>query len=124
MGKTPYQIRVQASGSASNQTVYGDKIPPGKVAVIESLSAYIFTTAFGDYTTQKFIFLGFEHEGQNCLVEGEDINASNTMRAVVSVKTPIVLNEGDRVLAYIEATSTSQTYVLVGTGYLVDEGEF
>jgi hypothetical protein len=123
MGKKPFQLRVLADGSASNAYVYGDKVPVGKVAIIESLAASVWTSAYGDYDTQKFIFLGFQHEGQDCLVEGEDINATNTMRATVSIKTPIILNEGDRVLAYIEATSASQTYLLVATGWLVDVGD-
>lgn len=123
MRKTPYQIRIQLDGSASAATIYGDKIPVGKIAVIESMGVLVYTTNPGDYTTAKFIFLGFEHEGQTCFVEGGDINATNTMKGMISTRTPFVINEGDRVMSYVEATSASQTYVLVATGWLIDVGD-
>lgn len=123
MAKSAYQLTIQSDGSGSAKTVYGDKIPTGKVALIESLAAYVYTTAIGDYTTAKFIFIGFDHEGTIFYVEGEDINATNTMRAMVSAKTPIVLNEGDRLLATFEATATSTTYKLVATGWLIDKAD-
>lgn len=120
MSKSVYQIRIQSDGDDAAKFVYGDKIPTGKVAIIESLSALIYTTNPGDYTTDKFIFLGFESNGEKNYVEGGDINVTNTMKGMMSSRTPIILNEGDRLLAYFEATAPTTTYVLVATGWLID----
>ena len=121
MVKTPYQERVQHDGVASQATVYGSRIPQGKVAVIHTISAVVYTTNIGDYTTAKFIFVGYESNGEKCYVEGGDINATNTMKGMIVSNRQVVLKEGDRVFAEFETTATTTTYVLVASGYIMDK---
>lgn len=117
----PYQELVRAGGSASQSTVYGSRVPNGKVLVVHTLSACIYTTTIGDYETAKFIFLGGEINGKKNYIRGRDIAAASW---TAWAQVDMVLKEGDRPFAEYEAIATTETYEFVINGILFDEDEY
>jgi len=123
MPKSVYQSMIQADGLASDQTIYLDKIPVGRVAIIESFTAYTYTTVIGDYETAKNIYVGFEHEGEVFYVEAVHRFAADSKQNIVAAGKTIILNEGDRLCATFKATATTTTHKLVATGWLIDKAD-
>lgn len=116
----PYQERIRADGVSSLTTVYGSKIPPGKVVCITELTAYVYTDYLGDYTTSKYILLGVEVGGQKYYHMGRDIAAT---QLVIRSQNCIWIKEGDRPFAEFEATADTTTYEIVINGISYDESE-
>jgi len=120
MVTTVYREHIKQMGSASNAYVYLSKVPVGKILKVEHLAAAIYTTNPGDYTTSKFIWLGFELGGNYYYLNGHDINASNSiLPGVVFVKN-FTIPEQARLFAYFEATATTTKYELAATGIFCD----
>jgi len=118
---TPYQERVRTTGSASQLTVYGSKVSNGKILIVHTLSAAVYTSAIGDYTTAKFIFLGGEINGAKHYIRGRDIAAASW---TAWAQIDMVLKEGDRPFAEYEAIAATETYEFVINGVLFDEEEY
>jgi len=107
-------------GSSSNKFVYLNKIPEGKQLFVRILSATIYTTNPGDYTTAKFIWLGYEHNKNKYYLEGYDIQSGTGVNhAVVTIKN-FYIPENGKPFAYFEGTSTNQKYEIVVNGVLED----
>lgn len=117
---TVYQDRVQTDGSASDKTFYGSKIPPGKVLQLEGMNAYVYTTVIGDYNSATYIALGMEVNGLNQWINCRDIKDVQT---VIKHNGKMYFKEGDRPIAYFEATAASTTYVFCINGILLDKDE-
>jgi hypothetical protein len=116
----PYQDFVRADGSASAKTIYGSKVPHGKVICITEICAVIYTTVVGDYTTSKYINLGMEIQGTKRYHMGRDISEN---QLVVRSQNCVWLKEGDRPFADFEATAATTTYELVINGLIYDAKE-
>jgi len=113
-----YHDRKEVQGSASNQTIKLTKIPAGYQLLVKHFSAGIYTSNPGDYTTTKFIWLGYEQNGITYYLEGYDVQAGTGLnQAVVFVKDFYIPENGVPV-AYVEATSTSQKIHVVINGIL------
>jgi len=117
MQETYHDKRVEP-GSASAKYVYLTDIPVGSQLLVKHFSATIYTSAPGDYTTAKFIYLGFEVAGEKYFLEGHDVQAgSGVNHGCVTLKN-FYIPENARPFAYFEATSTSQKYEVVINGTL------
>jgi len=117
---TVYQDRVQADGSASNQYVYGSKIPQGKVLKVFQITAHTFTTNLGDYETAKYINLGVQVNDLYCPIRDKDVATTDK---VIFSNGIVYIKEGDRPYAYFEATATSTTHILTINGILYNKDE-
>jgi len=117
--KPPYHDENREGGSASAKTVYLVRIPEDHYLSVKHFAATIYTTNPGDYTTAKFIYLGYDLAGVKYYLEGHDVQSgSGKNPGVVSVKN-VDLPATARPLAYFEATSTSQKYAIMIGGTLV-----
>jgi len=120
MVTTVYREHTKQMGSASNAYVYLSKVPVGKILKVEHLAAAIYTTNPGDYTTAKFIWVGFELGGNYYYLNGHDVQpASGMNKATVFVKN-FTIPEGARLFAYFEATATTEEYEVAATGIFCD----
>lgn len=114
-----YHDKGAEPGSASAKTVYLARIPEGYELQAKHFTATIFTTNPGDYTTAKFIYLGYDLHGVTHIIEGHDVQpASGINPGVVHVKN-VDIPPNARPYAYFEATSTSEKYEVVINGDLV-----
>jgi len=114
-----YHDKKKEPGAASAKTVYLVKIPEGCELHVLHFAATIYTSAPGDYTTAKFIYLGYELNGVNYYLEGHDVQpASGKNPGCVGVKSVDIPGHA-RPFAYFEATSTSQVYEVMINGTLV-----
>lgn len=122
MQKAYHDKRV-VQGSDSNQIIYLDNIPNGYQVYARHMAAGIYTTNPGDYTTAKFIWLGYEQNGVKFYLEGCDINlATGLNQGLVFVKN-FYVPERARPFAYVEATSTSQKIEFMINGEMIKLGE-
>jgi len=120
MPTSPYFDKVKQMGSASNAYVYLSKVPVGKILKAEHLAAAVYTTNPGDYTTAKFIWIGFELGGNYYYLEGHDVQpGAGKNTAVVFVKN-FTIPEQARLFAYFEATATTTKYEVAATGIFYD----
>jgi len=97
-------------GSDSAKYVYLSKIPEGKQLHVKVLSAMIYTNTPGDYTTAKFIYLGYEQNGVKYFLEGYDVQSGTGLNQGVALVKEFFIPENGRPFAYFEGTSTSQKY--------------
>jgi len=102
-------------GSSSDVRMESTKIPAGYYAEIFQIAATIYTTKVGDYTTAKFINIGYIHNGTRNYLRGKDIGASDT---VINTRSKIILDEGDSVFVEFEGTATSTKYEVIINGLL------
>ena len=110
-----YSDRTQRAGSASVVFVYLDEIPEGQIVTNAVISATIFTTVHGDYTTAKYINIGIERNGVKFYLKGTDVGTGNT---VISNSPVVVIPAGWRPFAEFEDTATSTTYEVNVVGRL------
>ena len=115
MGK-PYEDRTQDTGSASVKTLYLKKVPNGFNLLVHQVSAYIYTTVMGDYTTAKYVNVGFERNGVKFYLKGQDVATSDT---VIHTRNHFIISSGCRPFATFEDTATTVTYFLEVVGELV-----
>jgi len=117
---TPYQELVIADGSASNKTIFGSRIPQGKVVCITELCAVVYTTVVGDYNSATYICIGSEIQDKKHYHMGRDIK---DVQLVIRSQNCVWLKEGDRPFADFEATADTTTYNLVVNGVMFDVEE-
>jgi len=114
-----YHDLEKAPGSASAKTVYLRRIPKGQELHVLYLVATIYTSAPGDYTTAKFIYLGYELAGVNYYLEGHDVQSASGENPGCVIVKDVDIPEHARPFAYFEATSASQVYEVMINGTLV-----
>jgi len=107
-------------GSASAKYVYLVKIPEGKQLLAKIFTAMIYTTNPGDYTTAKFIYLGYEQNGVKYFLEGYDVQSGTGLNQGIVLVRNFYVPENGRPFAYFEGTSTSQKYEVMINGILED----
>lgn len=114
-----YHDRNQESGAASVKTVYLARIKQGFTLEAKHFSATIFTSAPGDYTTAKYIYLGYILGKTNYYLDGHDVQPGSGKNSGMVVVKNVSIPEGARPFAYFEDTSTSQKYEVMINGTLI-----
>lgn len=113
-----YHDREKVQGAASAKTVYLRRIKKGFELHALHFAATIYTSNPGDYTTAKFIYIGYDLNKVKYYLEGHDVQpGSGKNPGVVYVKN-VDIPAGARPFAYFEATSTSQSYEVMINGTL------
>lgn len=114
VAKNVISIMEEVAGSAAAVYWYSHRVPQDEVWCINHVGVSMFTTLFGDYTTAKFVAIGVERSGKLYTVDIRDINTAYGIAN--AFRTRFCLLPGDRIFAYIEATSTSETYHISVSG--------
>jgi hypothetical protein len=115
-----YVSRTTETGSASAKTVYLEEIPNGFSLSGATITACIYTSALGDYTTAKYINLGIERNGVKHYVMGRDIT---TNQLVIRNDANLIVPGGWRPFAEFEGTATTVTYEVSVFGVLHHSGQ-
>lgn len=120
MLKQTYRGFKSVGGDDAAKYVKLPKVPEGKEVKLDIISATIFTTTPGDYTTTKFIYVGYLLHENFHIFEGHDVQpGSGRNPGVVSAKN-ITVPPGGEPCAYFEATATTTKYVVSASGTLRD----
>src|SRR3990167_8334395 len=107
-----------SAGSASDSTLYTRRVKEGRILHVQQISAVIYTTNYGDYTTAKYIAIGIEKGGVNRLIQIQDMNG--TYGAGLNLNVDLYLAQGDRIFVKFEATATTTVYEAVVQGVYVE----
>lgn len=120
MQGVPFSDHHKEEGSQSDKTIYLSKVPVNKFLEVKVLAAHVYTTNLGDYATQKYIVVGYEHNGNFYVLSAHDLASdSGVEHSVVKAKS-FIIPEGARPFAYFEGTSSSETYILSCSGLMHD----
>lgn len=113
----PYTDFNTATGSASVSTVELSKIRSKSIVFVDIVTATIFTTVHGDYTTAKYINIYLQRGSKKFYLKGKDIGTSAT---VIQTERPFIMVQGDKIVVEFEGTAISTTYEVVLLGKIVD----
>jgi len=113
-----YQDKKERIGSDSAVTVKLTRIPEGFQLHAKHFAATIYTSTPGDYTTAKFIYLGYEQAGVKFYLEGFDVQSGTDKNTGVVVVKDVIIPELADPFAYFEATATTEKYEVMINGVL------
>lgn len=114
-----YHNRNREAGAATVKTVFLVRVKEGYELHVLHFAATIYTSAPGDYTTAKYIYLGYDLAGVKFYLEGHDVHPGSGKNPGMVVVKNVDIPANARPFAYFEGTSTSQKYEVMINGTLV-----